>query len=69
MSLRSTRLGRLIIRPISTGQSVQAAAPVEGELFKWSKFNWEDPFNLESRLTEDEKAFRDAFKVMTHMYD
>ena len=31
-------------------------------MHKWSKFNWEDPFNLESRLTEDEKAFRDAFK-------
>ena len=43
---------------------------------KWGKFNWEDPFDLgkftlitfrntslsESRLTEDEKMFRDTFK-------
>lgn len=45
---------------------------------KWGKFNWEDPFDLgkfilfflpqkmsflsESRLTEDEKMFRDSFR-------
>ncbi|CAG5112959.1 Oidioi.mRNA.OKI2018_I69.chr2.g7116.t1.cds [Oikopleura dioica] len=29
---------------------------------KWGKFNWEDPFDLESRLSEDEKMFRDSFK-------
>ena len=29
---------------------------------KWGTFNWEDPFNIESRLTEDEKLFRDAFR-------
>lgn len=29
---------------------------------KWGSFNWEDPFNLESRLSEDEKMFRDSFR-------
>merc|ERR1711893_389787 len=29
---------------------------------KWGSFTWTDPFNLESRLTDDEKMFRDAFR-------
>lgn len=72
MALRSTarlfsRSGsRTITSSTNLTQSAQSAPatdiPSEGELFKWSKFNWEDPFDLEGRLTEDEKAFRDAFK-------
>ena len=72
MALRSTarllsRSGsRTITSSTNLTQSAQSAQatdiPPEGELFKWSKFNWEDPFDLEGRLTEDEKAFRDAFK-------
>lgn len=27
---------------------------------KWPKFNWEDPFHLESQLTEDERMIRDS---------
>ena len=39
-----------------------SSAPAEGQLYQWGKFNWEDPFNMDARLTEDEIAFRDAFK-------
>ena len=39
-----------------------SSAPAEGQLYQWGKFDWEDPFNMDARLTEDEIAFRDAFK-------
>lgn len=43
------------LRPCATrlASSSSSAAP---------KFNWQDPLNLESQLTEDEVAIRDAFR-------
>ena len=26
----------------------------------WGKFNWEDPFNLDEQLTEEERLIRDS---------
>ena len=61
MTLRATRrFSQSLLRAQSA--TPVSSNPVEGQLFQWGTFDWEDPFNLESRLTEDEKAFRDAFK-------
>lgn len=45
-------------RCLSAGKILAAGQPMK----KWGSFDWQDPFNLESRLSEDEKMFRDAFR-------
>jgi len=41
---------------------LSASSAETNPMKKWGSFNWEDPFNLESRLTDEEKMFRDAFR-------
>ena len=46
--------------PHKIGQS--SAAPSSGMV----PFNWEDPFDLESQLTEDERMIRDTRRMALH---
>ena len=56
---RALSVSRLVAQtPVTTGEVPPEINPMK----KWGSFTWTDPFNLESRLTDDEKMFRDAFR-------
>ena len=44
----------------STARVAQSAK--ENDLYKWGRFDWQDPFNMDARLSDDEKMFRDSFR-------
>ena len=59
---RALSVSRLVAQtPVTTGEVPPEINPMK----KWGSFTWTDPFNLESRLTDDEKMFRDAFRFFT----
>ena len=46
-----------LVRPLSTSTSTNPPPPSSSSRIR---FNWQDPLNLESRLTDDEKLIRDT---------
>ena len=55
--MRVTHARRLAQSSIRLGQSAK-----ENDLYKWGQMDWQDPFNMDSRLSDDEKMFRDSFR-------
>jgi len=46
----------------------QTTASIQKRGFALAPFNWKDPFNIESRLTEDEIMIRDSTQAMAQEY-